>query len=394
MTFGGAGTIFAAMGALPQSDADKLIGQTLDAGVNFFDTANVYAAGESETMLGKALGTKRQDVVVASKVFGRMGSSANAVGLSRVSIMRAVEDSLTRMGTDYIDLYQIHGFDPLTPMEETLSALTDLVRHGKARYIGCSNLAAWQIVKALGISAREHFEKFVTLQAYYSLAGRDLEREIVPMLLDQKLGLLVWSPLAGGFLSGKFTRGGVSEEETRRSKFGFPPVNLEKTYDIIEAMQEISGRTQATVAQIALAWLLHQPSVTSVIIGAKKESQLKDNLAAVDVKLEAADLEKLDNRSALPPEYPGWMFSFQGSDRRPGQVRDWSKVPQIASRAWVGFLGDVVWLGYRTLNRLMYLAKNCLRNDQYADRSLGHSPRDLRVLGPRVFVHSTGSPRH
>jgi aryl-alcohol dehydrogenase-like predicted oxidoreductase len=328
MTFGGAGTIFAAMGALPQAEADKLIGQTLDAGVNFFDTANVYAAGESETMLGKALGAKRRDVVVASKVYGRMGTGANAVGLSRVSIMRAVEDSLTRMDTDYIDLYQIHGFDPLTPMEETLSALNDLVRHGKVRYIGCSNLAAWHIVKALGISAKEHFEKFVTLQAYYSLAGRDLEREIVPMLLDQKLGLLVWSPLAGGFLSGKFTRGGVSDEDARRSKFGFPPVNLEKAYDIIEAMQEISGRTQATVAQIALAWLLHQPSVTSVIIGAKKESQLKDNLAAVDVKLEAADLEKLDKLSALPPEYPGWMFSFQGSDRRPGQVRDWSKVAQ------------------------------------------------------------------
>jgi aryl-alcohol dehydrogenase-like predicted oxidoreductase len=326
MTFGGAGTVFAAIGGLQQSDADGLIGQTLDAGVNFFDTANVYAAGESETMLGKALGAKRNDVIVASKVFGRTGSGANAVGLSRVHILRAVEDSLKRMGTDYIDLYQIHGFDPLTPMEETLSALTDLVRHGKVRYIGCSNLAAWQIVKALGISAREHLEKFVTLQAYYSLAGRELEREIVPMLVDQKLGLLVWSPLAGGFLSGKFTRGGVSDEDSRRSKFGFPPVSLEKTYDIIEAMQEIAKEKQATVAQIALAWLLHQPSVTSVIIGAKKESQLKDNLASIDVKLEAADLEELDKVSALSPEYPGWMFDFQGSDRRPGQVRDWSKV--------------------------------------------------------------------
>jgi len=326
MTFGGAGTIYSAIGGLLQPDADALIGQTLDAGVNFFDTANVYAAGESETMLGKALGDKRKDVIVASKVFGRMDPGANNVGLSRVHIMRAVEDSLTRMGTDYIDLYQIHGFDPLTPMEETLGALTDLVRHGKVRYIGCSNLAAWHIVKALGISAREHLEKFVTLQAYYSLAGRELEREIVPMLLDQKVGLLVWSPLAGGFLSGKFTRGGVSDEDSRRSKFGFPPVNLEKTYDIIEAMQEIAGRTQATVAQIALAWLLHQPSVTSVIIGAKKESQLKDNLAAVDVKLEAADLEKLDKISALAPEYPGWMFVMQGSDRRPGQVRDWSRL--------------------------------------------------------------------
>ncbi|MGA3202081.1 MAG: aldo/keto reductase [Bryobacteraceae bacterium] len=325
MTFGGAGTIFQAIGGVTQEGADALVGQTLDAGVNFFDTANVYALGQSETMLGKALGAKRKDVVVASKAFGRMGAGANEVGLSRLHILRAAEESLTRMGTDYIDLYQIHAFDPLTPMEETLGALTDLVRQGKVRYIGCSNLAAWQIVKALGISAREHLEKFVTLQAYYSLAGRELEREIVPMLIDQKLGLLVWSPLAGGFLSGKFTRAGVSDEDARRSKFGFPPVNLEKTYDIIEAMQAIAQRTQATVAQIALAWLLYQPSVTSVIIGAKKEGQLKDNLAAVEVKLSAEDLGELDKVSQLAPEYPGWMFGVQGSDRRPGQVRDWSR---------------------------------------------------------------------
>jgi aryl-alcohol dehydrogenase-like predicted oxidoreductase len=325
MTFGGAGTIYEAIGGLTQENADALVGQCLDAGVNFFDTANVYAAGESETMLGKALGAKRKDVVVASKVFGRMGSGANDLGLSRLHIMQAIEASLKRLGTDYIDLHQIHGFDPLTPIEETLSALTDLVRQGKVRYIGCSNLAAWHIVKALGISAREHFEKFVTLQAYYSLAGRDLERELVPMMLDQKLGLLIWSPLAGGFLSGKFTRGGVSEEDSRRSKFGFPPVNLEKTYDIIEAMQEIAKERGATVAQIALAWLLHQTCTTSVIIGAKKAGQLKDNLASVDVKLEAEDLEKLDKVSALAPEYPGWMFGVQGSDRRPGQVRDWSR---------------------------------------------------------------------
>lgn len=326
MTFGGTGTIYAAMGALDQPAADRMVSQSLDAGVNFFDTANVYAAGESETMLGKALGAKRKDVIVASKTFGRTGAGANDVGLSRVQIMRSTEESLKRLGTDYIDLHQVHGFDPLTPMEETLSALTDLVRQGKVRYIGCSNWAAWHIMKALGISAKEHLEKFVTLQAYYSLAGRDLEREIVPMLTDQKVGLLVWSPLAGGFLSGKFTRGGVSEEDTRRSKFGFPPVNLEKTYDIIEAMQTIAKGKSATAAQVALAWLLHQPSVTSVIIGAKKPEQLKDNLAAVDVKLDAADLEKLEKLSALSPEYPGWMFGFQGSDRKPGTVRDWSKM--------------------------------------------------------------------
>lgn len=325
MTFGGAGTIYAAMGALEQPAADQMVSQSMDAGVNFFDTANVYAAGESEIMLGKALGAKRKDVVIASKVFGRMGSGPNDVGLSRGHIVRATEDSLKRLGTDYIDLHQVHGFDPLTPMEETLGALTDLVRHGKIRYIGCSNWAAWQIVKALGISAREHLEKFATLQAYYSLAGRDLEREIVPMLLDQKVGLLVWSPLAGGFLSGKFTRGGVSEEDSRRSKFGFPPVNLEKTYGIIEAMQQIAAHKQVTVAQVALAWLLHQPGVTSVIIGAKKVSQLQDNLSAVGVNLASADLQELDRVSALSPEYPGWMFGVQGSDRRPGQVRDWSR---------------------------------------------------------------------
>src|SRR5580704_11229867 len=325
MTFGGAGGIFEVIGGLRQHDVDTLVENSLDAGVNFIDTANVYAGGESETMLGKALGSKRKDVVVASKVFGRMGKGANDVGLSRVHILHEAEASLQRMKTDYIDLYQIHGFDAVTPLEETLSALTDLVRQGKVRYIGCSNLAAWQIMKALGISALRHLEKFVTLQAYYSLAGRELEREIVPMLLDQKLGLLVWSPLAGGLLSGKFKRGGAVDGDARRTKFTFPPVNEEKAYDIIDAMQSVADRRGATVAQVALAWLLHQPSVTSVIIGAKKESQLKDNLGAVDLKLDAEDLAKLDGVSQLTPEYPGWMFGFQGADRKPGAVRDVSR---------------------------------------------------------------------
>ncbi|HYL78022.1 MAG TPA: aldo/keto reductase [Bryobacteraceae bacterium] len=325
MTFGGTGTIFQTIGGLPQADVDKLMGDSLEAGVNFFDTANVYSAGESETMLAKALGARRKDVVVASKVFGRMGKGANEVGLSRLHIMQQAEASLKRMNTDYIDLYQIHGFDPLTPMEETLSALTDLVRQGKVRYIGCSNLAAWHIMKALGISALGHLEKFVTLQAYYSLAGRELEREIVPMLLDQKVGLLVWSPLAGGFLSGKFTRAGGADKDARRSKFSFPPVNVEKAYDIIDVMQGVAARRGATAAQVALAWLLYRPSVTSVIIGAKNASQLKDNLGAVDVQLDAEDLKQLDEVSRLAAEYPGWMFATQGADRRPGQVRDWSK---------------------------------------------------------------------
>jgi aryl-alcohol dehydrogenase-like predicted oxidoreductase len=329
MTFGGVGTMFEVIGGLPQHDVDTLVGNSLDAGINFIDTANVYAAGESETMLGKALGSRRKDVVVASKVFGRMGPGANQVGLSRLHILREVEASLLRLNTDYIDLYQIHGFDNLTPLEETLGALTDLVRQGKVRYIGCSNLAAWQLMKALGISAQQHLEKFVTLQAYYSLAGRELEREIVPMLLDQKVGLLVWSPLAGGFLSGKFTREGTLDETARRSKFTFPPVNLEKMYDVIDRMRELGARLNATVAQVALAWLLHQPAVTSVIIGARNNAQLQDNLGSVDVKLDDADLEKLNQASALAPEYPGWMLAGQGQDRRPGQVRDWSKFVNV-----------------------------------------------------------------
>lgn len=325
MTFGGKGGLFEVIGGLPQHDVDTIVGNSLDAGVNFIDTANIYSYGESETMVGKALGSKRKDIVVATKVFGRMGPGANQVGLSRLHIMHSVEASLERLNTDYIDLYQIHGFDSVTPLEETLSALSDLVRQGKVRYIGCSNLAAWQIMKAQGISALRHLENFITLQAYYSLVGRELEREIIPMLLDQKIGLLVWSPLAGGFLSGKFTRAGASDNAARRSKFTFPPVNLEKGYNIIDTLMAVGARRNATVAQVALAWLLNQSSVSSVIIGARNAAQLKDNLGSVDVKLEAEDLKQIEEASKLTPEYPNWMFGTQGSDRRPGQVRDWSR---------------------------------------------------------------------
>lgn len=325
MTFGGRGGIFEAIGGLDQPAVDEMVGKSLDAGVNFVDTANVYSAGESETMLGKALGAKRKDVVVATKVFGRMGPGANQVGLSRLAIMQEAEASLKRLNTDYIDLYQIHGVDSVTPIEETLSALTDLVRQGKVRYIGCSNLAAWQIVKALGISAAQHLEKFVSLQAYYSLVGRELEREIVPALNDSKMGLLVWSPLAGGFLSGKFSTDGGAEADARRTKFTFPPVDPEKGHKIVDVLREVGQRRNATVAQVALAWLLAQSVVTSVIIGAKKMGQLEDNLAAVNVKLEAEDMAEIGKASALTPEYPGWMFAMQGSDRQPGQTRDWSR---------------------------------------------------------------------
>ena len=333
MTFGGGSSvIWQTIGALGQQETDTMIGQSLDAGINFIDTANVYGAGESEIQVGRALGARRNDVVLASKVFGRMGQGANQVGLSRLAIMQEAEASLKRLNTDHIDLHQIHGYDPMTPLEETLAALTDLVRQGKIRYIGCSNLAAWQIMKAQGIAGKEHLEKFVTLQAYYSIAGRDIEREITPMLEDQKIGLLTWSPLAGGLLSGKVTRANAADSDSRRGKFPFPPVNFERAYDIIDVMQAIAARRGATVAQVALAWQLHKPFVTSVIIGAKKISQLKDNLGAVDLKLDAEEMKQLDEVSNLPAEYPGWMFGFQGSDRRPGQVRDWSRLAQVATK--------------------------------------------------------------
>ena len=316
MTFGGKG-FWTVIGQLPQAAADNLVARVLDAGVNFFDTADIYSEGESEKILGNALGKRRKDVVLATKVNGRMGDGPNEIGLSRGHIMRAVDDSLTRLGTDYIDLYQIHGFDPLTPLEETLRALDDLVRCGKVRYIGCSNLAAWQVMKSLWVSDRHNLHRFESLQAYYTIAGRDLEREIVPLLADQQIGLLVWSPLAGGLLSGKFNRESKGPENTRRADFDFPPVDRARAFAAVDVMAEMAAARGATVAQIALSWLLHQKAVTSVIIGAKSEAQLTDNLAAPQVALSEEELGRLDAVSVLPPEYPGWMIARQASNRYP-----------------------------------------------------------------------------
>lgn len=318
MTFGGRG-MWTNIGALPQDEVNGLVKTAVDAGINFIDTANVYSEGLSEKMTGQAirdLGLKRDDLVIATKVRGMMGAGPNNSGLSRKHILQQADESLTRLNMDYIDLYQIHGFDAQTPMEETLEALDTLVKSGKVRYIGCSNLAAWQLMKALGISAQQHLAKFASLQAYYTIAGRDLERELVPLLLDQKVGLMVWSPLAGGFLSGKYTRNGAAEEGGRRVNFDFPPVNKEKAYDIIDVMQAISEQKGVTVAQIALAWLLHQPVVSSIIVGAKKQEQLLDNLKAIEIKLSVDELSKLNEVSKLNPEYPGWMIERQGGDRR------------------------------------------------------------------------------
>ncbi len=323
MTFGGTG-LFKAIGTLGQDEADALVHRSLDAGINFFDTANVYSTGTSEEMLGKALGARRRDSIVATKVRGRMGDGPNEIGLSRVHIMQQCDDSLRRLGTDYIDLYQIHGHDPVTDIEETLGALDALVRAGKVRYIGCSNLAAWQLMKALGVSRQRGLAEFISTQSYYSIAGRELEREIIPLVEDQQIAVLPWSPLAGGFLSGKFTRHAESDPNARRVAFDFPPVDKDRGYDIIDAMRDVATAHEVSVAQIALAWLLHQTAVTSVIIGAKRLDQLDDNLGSIDVALTDDDLDRLNTVSALPSEYPGWMQAMQHSDRAPGTARDWA----------------------------------------------------------------------
>jgi aryl-alcohol dehydrogenase-like predicted oxidoreductase len=322
MTFGGnadAG-MWKAIGSLGQAEVDAIVGRALAAGVNFFDTADVYSFGQSERLLGQAfknLGVARKDVVIASKVFGDMGPGPNDRGASRGHIMDSVRGSLERLQTDHLDLYQIHGNDTVTPIEETLRALDDLVHQGLVRYIGVSNWAAWKIAKALGQSEAKGLARFETLQAYYSIAGRDLERELVPMLLEEKLGLMVWSPLAGGLLSGKFGPGAAAEDGARRASFDFPPVDKDRAWACVAAMREIGSARGVSVARIALAWLLSKPQVMSVIIGAKTVPQLDDNLGAAELSLRPEEIARLDEVSALPAEYPGWMFERQGGSRRP-----------------------------------------------------------------------------
>jgi len=314
MTFGGEG-FFAYMGQVQQDEADALLKASVDAGVNFIDTANVYSQGLSEQITGQAiknLGLKREDVILATKVMGPMGDGLNARGNSRGHIMDQVKASLTRLGTDHIDLYQIHGFDAATPVEETVRALDDLVRQGHVRYVGVSNWAAWQIAKALGIADRLNAAKFQSVQSYYTIAGRDLERELVPMMTSEGLGLMVWSPLAGGYLSGKY-RGG--DAEGRRATRAFPPVDEARGEKVLDALEPIARAHGVSVAQIAIAWLLHQPHVTSVIVGAKRQDQLADNLGATRVVLSAEELATLDAVSKLPAEYPGWMIDLQATYR-------------------------------------------------------------------------------
>jgi aryl-alcohol dehydrogenase-like predicted oxidoreductase len=312
--------MWAAIGTVDQRQANQLIAHALAQGINFIDTADIYSFGQSERILGQALkdlGVPRNDVVLASKTAGVAGPKPNEQGASRGHIMDSVQRSLERLQVDHLDLYQIHASDPVTPLEETLRALDDLTRQGLVRYVGVSNWHAGKIGKALGLSAALHATRFETLQAYYSIAGRDVERELVPLVVEEGMGLLVWSPLAGGLLSGKFGPGASTEEGSRRSTFDFPPVDLNKAWACVAEMRAIGDARAISVARVALAWLLAKPHVTSVIIGAKRIDQLEDNLGAVNVSLTPEELMRLEAVSALPPFYPGWMVDHQNASRRP-----------------------------------------------------------------------------
>ena len=317
MTFGGQGQ-FSVIGAVQQAEADQLVKRALDGGINFFDTADTYSEGRSEQITGQALknlGIKRDEVVIATKAFGSMGTAPNQQGSSRGHLLDAAKASLARLQVDHIDLYQLHGFDPATPMEESLGALTDLVRQGHVRYVGVSNWAAWQITKALGLAALHDFARLASVQAYYTLAGRDAERELAPMATSEGLGLLVWSPLAGGLLSGKIRRDTSAEAGSRRANLPFPPVDMARAYDVIDVLVRLAESKGKTVAQLAIAWLLHQPGVASVLLGATRVGQLDDTLGATGVTFTADELAALDAASKLPVEYPGWMFGIWSAAR-------------------------------------------------------------------------------
>jgi aryl-alcohol dehydrogenase-like predicted oxidoreductase len=340
MTFGGDG-FWKVIGAQDQSEATALVAGALNAGVNFFDTANIYANGVSEIMLGEAIracGLRRDEIVIATKAHGRVSDvlspdatdvekteaqrrngARNVNGQSRKHLFDAIDDSLKRLKLDHVDLYQIHGYDPLTPFEEVVEALHDIVKSGRARYVGFCNLSAWQAMKAIGIANARGLTRFQSAQMYYTIAGRDLEREMVPLCKDQKLAILPWSPLAGGLLSGKFARDGGGPNDARRIAFDFPPVNKDRAFDCLDVMRPMAEARGVSVARIALAWLLHKPWVTSVIIGAKTQDQLHDNIGACEIRLTTEELAALDQVSALPVEYPGWMLDRMSGDRS-GQV--------------------------------------------------------------------------
>ncbi len=318
MTFGGKG-FWEVVGKLGNKEAEAIVGTALDAGVNFVDTADVYSEGESEKLLGaalKSIGRPREQYVVATKVRGRAGPGPNQVGLTRAHILASIDGSLERLGLDHVDLYQIHGYDPYTPIEETMSALDAVVRSGKARYIGFSNLPAWMAMKANAFAHENKLARFESAQVYYSIVGRDIEREIVPLAQDQKLAILPWSPLAGGLLSGKFDPDKPNPEGARRTSFDFPPVDRTRLRPVLAALRSVAEATGTSVARVALGWQRTKPFITSIIIGAKTREQLVDNLACVKLELGAEHTKELDEASALPAEYPGWMLDWQNREAR------------------------------------------------------------------------------
>jgi aryl-alcohol dehydrogenase-like predicted oxidoreductase len=318
MTFGTGEGMWATVGSVSQDGTTELIKTALDRGINFIDTADFYSNGRSEELTGnalKSLGLARDSYVLATKVLLRMGQGHNQIGLSRYHIMQGVDQSLQRLKLDHIDLYQIHGRDPFTPLEETLDALDDCVRAGKVRYIGLCNLPAWEVMKSLAISDKKNLARFESLQIYYSAVSRDIERELVPLANDQKLAILPWSPLSGGLLSGKFSRENEKPDGARRATFDFPPVEKERLWRLLDVLRPIATARKVSVAQVSLAWLLAQPHVTSVIIGAKNKEQLLDNMAATGLTLSAEELKRIDEASALPSEYPQWMLTRQSGDR-------------------------------------------------------------------------------
>ncbi len=325
MTFGSQG-FWAVMGGLKQQEVNELVKESFEQGINFFDTANVYSLGESESLLGeslKKLGLPRDEIVIATKSTGIMDEKLpNARGQSKIHIFNEVNASLKRLQVDHIDLYQLHGFDPLTPFEESLSALTELVKAGKIRYTGLCNMASWQIMKALSVSRLNGLEEFKSVQSYYSIAGRDLERDVIPLVQDQNLGLMIWSPLAGGYLSGKFSDGKSSPDSARRATFDFPPLNKDRAHQCIEAMRPIAHKHKVSVAQIALAWILSNKAVSTIIVGARKLEQLQDNIQATKLTLDTEDLSALNTVSSLPVEYPNWMISMQSQYRVNTPVKD------------------------------------------------------------------------
>lgn len=318
-TFGGVGNPYwEPLGGLDQPAATAMVGRAAEAGINFFDTADIYAAGESEERLGRALKdmkADRSEMILLTKGGMRMGKGVNGVGSTRGHLHSALNASLKRLGTDYVDVYMVHQWDRLTPMEETMRALDDEVKAGKVRYLGCSNYAAWQLMLANGIAEREHLARFEVVEAYYSIGTREIERELVPMALHQNIGITMWGALLGGVLTGKYKRGGAMPEGTRFSGGIWMPFDQVKVFDIVDAMRPIAQAHGATLAQVALAWLLHQPAITSIVFGARTLAQLDDNLAAVDIVLTAEELATLDTVSLLSSEYPTWKIAEALADR-------------------------------------------------------------------------------